>query len=124
MSPIRRGASLAILTASLFAAAAQAHPRLISASPAPNAAVAAPRQIQLHFSERLVSRFSGAEIMRDGGRGHAPSRLNGTARLEPGDTTLTITPASPLAKGAYRLVWHVVSVDTHRVSGSYNFSVR
>jgi methionine-rich copper-binding protein CopC len=119
MSAIRKGASLAIVTASLMA-----HPRLISASPAANAAVGAPRQIQLHFSERLVPRFSGADIMRDVGKGCPPSKMNGSARLGPDGTTLTITPAGPLAKGLYRLAWHVVSVDTHRVSGSYTFQVR
>jgi methionine-rich copper-binding protein CopC len=124
MSAIRQAASLAIVTATLFATAAQAHPRLVSASPSPNAAVAAPRQIQLHFSERLVPRFSGADIMRDGGKGRPLSKMNGSARLGADRTTLTVTPAGPLAKGLYRLAWHVVSVDTHRVSGSYNFQVR
>lgn len=124
MSAILRGASFAIVAVSLVASAAQAHLRLVSASPAPNVAVFATGQIQLLFNERLVSRFSGADILRDGGRGHAARKINSSARIEADGTTLTITPARPLAKGTYRLAWHVVSVDTHRVNGNYSFQVR
>lgn len=103
MSAILGGASFAIVAVSLIASAAQAHPRLVSASPAPNTAVSAAAHVQLLFNERLVSRFSGADILRDGGKGHAARKINSSARIEADGTTLTITPARPFAKGTYRL---------------------
>ena len=114
-----------VIAGALVATTAQAHPRLVAANPAPNAVVSAPQMVQLRFSERLVDHFSGADILRRSDRGQAPSKLNGThARLERNGTTMTIQLDRPLSKGAYQLAWHVVSTDTHRMSGSYNFQVR
>lgn len=42
-----------------LAGAAQAHPKLVSASPAPNAMVAKPANVTLRFSEKLMPKFSG-----------------------------------------------------------------
>ena len=41
---------------------ANAHPKLVSASPAANAAVATPEKISLQFSEKLVPAFSKADL--------------------------------------------------------------
>ena len=38
--------------------------------------------------------------------------------------TLVLSTARPLAAGTYRIDWHVVSADTHRVGGGYRFRVR
>lgn len=125
MSHIRMSAALTIAAGALLAIPAQAHPRLVNANPAPNSVVAAPRAVQLRFSERLVSRFTTADLLRTAAKGQAPAKLAGTrVRLETDSKTLTVIPARPLAPGAYQLMWRAVSVDTHRVSGSYNFRVR
>ncbi|HEY2662147.1 MAG TPA: hypothetical protein VGI79_20675 [Caulobacteraceae bacterium] len=49
------GAGLALTAAS----AASAHAQLLTASPAPNSAGVAPKQIRLTFSEALEPKFSG-----------------------------------------------------------------
>jgi methionine-rich copper-binding protein CopC len=36
---------------------------------------------------------------------------------------LIVPLQSPLAVGTYTVKWNVVSVDTHRVSGTYSFKV-
>ena len=55
---------LVAATAALFAAApAIAHPKLISATPAANAVVASPAKLQLTFSEGLVAKFSGVDLV-------------------------------------------------------------
>lgn len=41
---------------------ANAHPKLVSSSPAANAAVATPEKISLQFSEKLVPAFSKADL--------------------------------------------------------------
>ena len=52
-----------------------------------------------------------------------PMRVPVEASLGAGGKTLVLTPARPLVRGSYRLDWHVVSTDTHRVKGSYTFRV-
>lgn len=46
--------------------------------------------------------------------GATPSSTDGT--------TLTLL-LKPLKPGRYRVTWHAVSVDTHRMDGKYNFLV-
>jgi methionine-rich copper-binding protein CopC len=125
MSQIRFSAALAIAAGAVLAMPAQAHPRLLGANPGPNSVVAAPGAVQLRFSERLVARFTSADILRIGSKGQAPAKLGGTqVRLGADGKTLTVAPGRPLGAGGYRLQWRAVSVDTHRVNGSYDFRVR
>jgi len=39
-------------------------------------------------------------------------------------TRLTANFAKPLPKGGYKVTWHAVTADTHRVEGSYSFTVK
>lgn len=109
-----------------LAGAAQAHPKLVSASPAPNATVTKPARVALRFTEKLMPKFSGADLMMTGhgGTTHAPMKVTGTASVGADGRTLVVTPKSPLGAGSYSLAWHVVSTDTHRVAGNYVFAVK
>ena len=115
-------------TAALLAAApALAHPKLLSTTPASNSVVASPAKLQLTFSEALVAKFSGVElVMTDmpGMKMSAPMRMTVTTALAPDGKTVVVSSAKPLPRGAYRLDWHVVSADTHRVQGSFAFKVK
>ena len=108
------------------ASAAQAHPKLVSASPAANATVAKPGRVELRFSEKLMPKFSGADLMmtRHGGATHAPMKVAATAAIAGDGSTLVLTPKAPLVPGRYTVAWHVVSSDTHRVAGNYAFAVK
>ena len=97
---------------------AAAHARLVSATPAPNATVAAPRTFSLTFSERTVPAFSGFDVVNAAGEKVAIR----TAVAEDGKT-LTGVLARPLAAGAYRVDWRIASSDGHRMTGSYTFTV-
>lgn len=105
------------------AGAAQAHPRLLSASPAANAVVGSTRTVQLRFSERLEPRFSGAEVaMLTGGR---TTPVRGAVSAVAADrVTLIVTLPAPLRQGQYQVSWRVVAADSHRITGSYAFRVR
>jgi methionine-rich copper-binding protein CopC len=96
-----------------------AHARLVSATPAPNATVAAPRTISLTFNERSVPAFSGFDVVNAAGEKVAIR----TAVAEDGKT-LTGTLARPLLPGTYTVEWRIASSDGHRMTGSYAFSVR
>lgn len=112
----------------LASAPAFAHPRLVSASPAANSVVAAPASLRLNFSEKLVAQFSGADLVMTsmpGMKMSAPMKTSGMkAGVTPDGKSLLVTLARPLARGSYKLTYHVVSTDTHRVGGAYSFSVK
>ncbi len=107
-----------------FAGAANAHPKLISATPAANATVAAPAHVQLRFSEKLVSAFAKADLTMAAMRGMAAMKMPSTTLLSADGHTLVITPKGKLAAGRYSVHWHVVSTDTHNATGDFIFAVK
>lgn len=118
---------IAATAALLVAAPAVAHPKLLSATPAPNSVVASPARLQLAFSETLVANFSGVDlVMTDmpGMKMSSPMRMTVSTALAADGKTMVVTLTKPLPRGGYKLDWHVVSADTHRVQGSYAFKVK
>lgn len=101
-----------------------AHPRLVSTNPAANAAVASPTHVDLRFSERLMPAFSKANVTMAAMPGMAAMKISSSAKLGADGKTLMVRPSKRLSRGHYVVDWHVVSVDTHKVSGSYMFAVR
>ncbi|MCO5397432.1 copper homeostasis periplasmic binding protein CopC [Ralstonia soli] len=114
-------ASVAVVAA-LAASVALAHPKLLSASPADQSSGPAPAQIALHFSEKLVAQFCDATVVMTGASG--PVNVASKVATSSDGRTLTVSPAQPLGRGAYRVDWHVVAADTHRVSGHLAFQVK
>ena len=104
--------------------AAQAHPKLVSASPAANATVATPAKITLQFSEKLVPAFSKADLTMAEMPGMAAMRMPSSATLAADGRTLIVTPKGKLPTGRYTVSWQVVSADTHKIAGSYAFAVK
>jgi methionine-rich copper-binding protein CopC len=111
------GAALSLIAA---ATQARAHAHLVAASPGEKATVSSPKLLTLHFSERLEPSFSGLELEKaDGGK------VPVTSEVPANDHKAILGKLSgPLAPGAYRVKWHTVSADTHRMEGAYTFTVR
>jgi methionine-rich copper-binding protein CopC len=98
---------------------AQAHPQLVSATPAANETVAAPKTITLHFSEKLEAKFSGLELTKDDG-----GKVEVVSSVPVGDRkAVTGVVTGQLAPGTYMVMWHAVSADGHRIKGNFNFIV-
>src|SRR3546814_846389 len=120
-SMFRKTAFAVAMAASVFTATAvQAHPKLSGATPAADTDVAAPTKSQLVFSEALVAQFSGIYLTMTEmpGMKMGPMKMNGVkATLAPDGKTLVATLAKPLTAGTYKLDYHVVSTDTHRIQG-------
>jgi methionine-rich copper-binding protein CopC len=114
-------AAVTMIAASLLAGAALAHPELRSAEPAAGAAAAtSPKQIKITFSEAVIPQLSGAEVKDQAGKTIA----TGKASVDPANRKELVVPVNePLPPGDYKVEWHAVSDDTHRVKGSYSFSV-
>jgi copper transport protein len=119
----RLGAASLIALAALALAAAPAygHAAFLGATPAPGARVqAAPPTITLRFTDALNRRLSSARLLR-ARSGRAVAAVQHAA----GPDGLTLRPASPLPRGAYRVDWHTVSTtDGHELEGSFGFGVR
>jgi methionine-rich copper-binding protein CopC len=112
---INRIALSALLLAAGIAAAS-AHAMLDHASPAVGSTVAsAPSRVTLTFTEPVEGAFSGATVSNASGQ-----RVDTGARAS--GTTLQIS-LKPLPPGAYKVNWHVLSVDTHKTQGSFSFTV-
>jgi methionine-rich copper-binding protein CopC len=119
MSKIRTLA-FAIVAAILYGNVAYAHPQLQSAEPAARAPTASPKQIRITFNEAVIAQFSGIEL-----RDHAGKLIaTGKSETDPANRKILVVPVKEeLAPGEYNVEWHAVSEDTHRVKGSYAFSV-
>ncbi len=127
MTSIRTLFITAGLAAALVAGtAAQAHPRLVSSMPAANATVAKPAKIELHFNEALVAQFSGVDVVMTDmpGMKMAPMKVTVDTSVGADGKTLVVAPKAPLHAGTYKVDWHAVTTDTHRVNGSFSFKVQ
>jgi methionine-rich copper-binding protein CopC len=113
--------TLAVLTISLLATSANAHPKLISASPAADvSSKVSPTEIKLNFNEGVIAKFSGVEIKNESGK----AIPTGVPLTDPKDQKQLVVPLpAPLMAGHYTVTWHAVSEDTHRVKGEYSFGV-
>ena len=113
-------AAVTIIVAGLCGSAAYAHPELQSAEPAARATTTSPRQIKITFNEGVIPQFCGVEVKDQNGKVIA----TGKATTDPTNKKQLVTPVQEqLPPGEYKVEWHAVSDDTHRVKGNYSFSV-
>jgi len=98
-----------------------AHAMLEKAAPSAGSTVATAEKISLSFTEALEPHFSTITLTTKDGKPVAAPK----AVPDPADpTTLVLTPGAALAPGSYHVVWAVVSVDTHRTQGAFDFTVQ
>ena len=110
-----------------LATAASAHPKLLASMPAAKSSVAAPKAITLKFNERLMQQFTGLDLTMTSmpGAPNKPMKMAGFKTTVGGDgKTVTAQLPKPLTSGAYRVEWHAVAADTHRMTGALTFTVR
>jgi methionine-rich copper-binding protein CopC len=99
---------------------ALAHAMLAHAEPAVGSVVkAAPPEVRLAFSERVERDLSAIEVRDASGR-----RVDTGALRSEGDGTVLIVPLpSGLVPGHYKVIWRILSVDTHVTRGDFSFTV-
>jgi copper resistance protein C len=76
----------------------------------------APNEVILTFTERLEAAFSKLTVMDANGN----EVSKGKAQVN--DNTMRIS-LKPLGAGIYKVNWRAVSTDTHKIEGSFSFSV-
>jgi methionine-rich copper-binding protein CopC len=118
--------AIALLSGLLVSTLAQAHPKLLSSTPAEGVEGASPEKIELHFSENLVTQFSGAKLLMTemAGMAHAPMPVKAKVSGGSDPKSMLITPTTPLTAGTYKVEWRAVSSDTHPITGNIIFKVK
>ena len=111
---------LVFLFSIAVAATVEAHAFLDHASPEVGSQLhGSPKEIKVWFTEKLEAAFSKLQVFNAAGQ-EVDSR---DERLDSKNAALLIVTVPPLKPGIYKIVWRVVSVDTHTTHGSFKFEV-
>ena|SRR6516162_786584 len=109
--------ALSLLFFTISTAAAHAHASLAHASPSVASIVSvAPHEVILTFTERLEAAFSTLTVMDANGT----EVSQGKAQVNDNAMRISLKPLNP---GTYKVNWRAVSTDTHKIEGSFTFSV-
>ncbi len=99
---------------------ARAHSGLARSSPAAGSTVSpSPKEVVLSFTEKLEPNFSTIEVRDAKG---APMHA-GKSSVDAALHTQMRVALKALAPGTYKVIWRVLSVDTHRSQGTFTFRV-
>jgi methionine-rich copper-binding protein CopC len=104
----------------LSPAPALAHAMLDRAMPPVGSSqAAAPSEMVLSFTEELEPAFSTIEVRNESGAVVS----SGKAQVDAKRRTQMRVPLKSLPPGTYKVIWRVLSVDTHRTQGDFTFRV-
>jgi hypothetical protein len=92
-----------------------AHAKLVGSKPEAGSRIADIDKVELFFSEKLEPAFSDAKLVTD-----AEKPVAAAATISGASMTLATPDLKP---GGYRVYWHSVGQDTHRMEGSFQFTV-
>jgi methionine-rich copper-binding protein CopC len=112
-------ATFAVAALLLHAAPARAHAFLDHSDPAVGSTVqTSPAVIHLWFTQELEPAFSSVTVTdRSGATVSEPAEIDASNRSELNVKLKALPP------GAYKVQWHVLSVDTHTTEGDFSFHV-
>jgi copper resistance protein C len=100
---------------------AWAHAFLDHADPKVGSTVTnSPTEIKIWFTQNLEPVFSSVEVQD--AQGNQVDKKD--AHLDDKDKSLFIVSVPLLPDGTYTIIWHAVSVDTHRTQGHFEFTVK
>ena len=96
-----------------------AHAFLDHAAPRVGNTVAqAPKEVVLWFTQQLEPAFSSIEVRNEQGADVTAGKATVI-----GDRTQLRVRLKALSPGTYKVIWRVLSVDTHRTQGDFTFRV-
>ena len=112
------GVALSLLLAATTSAGA--HAFLDRAEPRVGSKVRTPpSSVTLWFTERLEPAYSGVKVVDGAGR----QVDQADAAVDPSNPRVLRVSLMPLAPGTYKVIWRVLSVDTHVTEGDFAFNV-
>jgi hypothetical protein len=100
---------------------AWAHAFLDHADPKVGSAVTnSPTEIKIWFTQELEPAFSKLEVQD--AQGKEVDKKD--AHLDAKDKSLFVVSLPQLPAGTYTVIWHAVSVDTHKTQGHFEFMIK
>jgi len=113
--------TLAIAALLVVAPGVGAHAFVDHAAPAVGSTVReAPREIVIWFTQELEPSLSSIKL--HDAKGNAIAAAADSA-VDPSNRTMLRLPVPPLSPGKYRVVWRVLSIDSHVTEGDFTFDV-
>ena len=98
----------------------EAHAFLKDAEPGVGSTVqTSPNEVRIRFTENIEPAFSSIQVFDASGK-EVDKR---DVHLDRSDRALVHVSLPRLGAGIYKVVWRVVSVDTHVTNGSFTFRV-
>jgi len=98
----------------------EAHAFLQRAEPSVGSTVqTSPNEVRIRFTENIEPAFSSIQVFDASGK-EVDKR---DAHLDRSDHALLHVSLPRLGAGTYKVVWRVVSVDTHVTNGNFTFRV-
>jgi copper resistance protein C len=115
-----RTSCLMLLLSGAAVAQAHAHAFVDHAEPRVGATVKQmPREVRIWFTEAIEPAFSSIQVFDAAGKQVDKKDIH----LDSSNRSLLRISLPPLALGTYKVVWRVVSVDTHVTKGDFTFQV-
>lgn len=98
-----------------------AHAIMVKSAPAKDEVVTtAPKQVDVWFNDKVGSEYKALAVIDSKGQ-----RVdNKDAQQETFDQSHLFATVQPLAPGTYTVRYRVVSIDTHIVTGKFQFTVK
>lgn len=113
--------SLAAILFLALQSCAWAHAFLDHADPKVGSTVSSsPAELKLWFTQNIEPAFSSVEVQDAQGKEVDKKDSHPDSR----DKSAMIVSLPDLPAGTYTVVWHVVSVDTHKTQGHFQFTVK
>ena len=113
--------SLAAALILAWQSSAWAHAFLDHADPKVGSTIThSPAEIKVWFTQNLEPAFSTLQVQD--ASGHEVDKKD--AHLNDKDKSLFKVTVPPLPSGTYTVIWHAVSVDTHRTQGRFKFTIK
>jgi methionine-rich copper-binding protein CopC len=98
----------------------EAHAFLERAEPAVGSTVqTSPGEVRVLFTEKIEPALSSVQVFDASGK-EVDKR---DVHLDSSNRALLHVSLPPLEAGSYKVVWRVVSVDTHVTNGSFSFRI-
>jgi methionine-rich copper-binding protein CopC len=98
----------------------EAHAFLKAATPAVGSTIqTSPGEVRISFTEKIEPAFGMIQVFDASGK-QVDKR---DAHVSYSDQSTVAISLPPLQAGTYKVVWRVVSIDTHVTKGSFKFQI-
>lgn len=79
----------------------------------------APHHVVINFTEAIIPRFSGIEVVNSEGKRFDEN----DAHAGPAGRKQLVADLNALPAGIYRVLWHAAAEDMHKTEGHFDFTV-